>query len=165
MARKSVTAVEMEAQGLVPAVTARITPPAYLDEAQCVVWHEIVNSLPADYFSAADVQMLAAFCVAGAMHKEATQLVREHGMLMYDAKGRAYANPVTNVIAMQASSMASMSVKLRMCPSARITQAEATTKSKSAGGASRGKKPWEDSRDVPDPDDQPMAPSKASRMN
>ena len=119
---------------------ARISPPTHLDEAESAEWKAIVDSLPADYFRPGDVPLLGAFCSASALYKQALALIKAQGIIVSDEK-RSYPHPAKDILTTQASSMAQMAVKLRLCPSARYTEKAAQTKANATGGASR---PWED---------------------
>lgn len=118
---------------------ARLEAPAHLTEAQAAEWNEIVNSLPADYFRPGDVPLLAAFCTASAIYKEAQRHMEEHGMVITDEHGRMRANPASQILTAQASSMAQMAVKLRLCPSARNSAGKA---GRDSAGSGQAKRPW-----------------------
>lgn len=118
---------------------ARLQAPEHLTEAQATEWKSIVDSLPADYFRPGDVPLLAAFCTASAFYKEAQAHMAEHGMVITDDHGRMRANPASQILTTQASSMAQMAVKLRLCPSARNSAGKAGRDSEGSGQA---KRPW-----------------------
>lgn len=118
----------------------RLTPPDHLNDAEVAEWRAIVDSLPADYFRPGDVPLLAAYCTASAFYKQAKEELRTDGLTIMDDKGRTYANPAHQILTSQASAMAQMAVKLRLCPSARYTEKSAGTKAK---GAATGGRPWE----------------------
>lgn len=124
---------------VVPISGARMDPPAHLSDAEASEWREIVNSLPAAYFRPSDVPLLAAYCTASAIYKQARHHVDEKGLVLIDERGRMTANPASQILTNQASSMAQLAVKLRLCPSARYTPKSAATKTASSG---TGKKPW-----------------------
>jgi P27 family predicted phage terminase small subunit len=117
---------------------ARIACPDHLTEPQQAEWRLIVNSLPADYFRPADVPLLGAFCAASALYKEALAMIQAEGIVI-DMGSRRAAHPAKDILTSQASAMAQMAVKLRLCPSARYTEKTAATKSNGA----MGKRPWE----------------------
>lgn len=119
---------------------ARIAPPDHLDEAEAAEWRAIVDSLPADYFRPGDVPLLGAFCTASALYKQARAAIKRDGITVEDGR-RTYPHPAKDILTTQASSMAQMAVKLRLCPSARYTEKSAATKADQAAGARR---PWED---------------------
>jgi len=119
----------------------RIEPPASLTPEQADEWHQIVNSLPADYFRPGDAPLLAAFVVASVFHRRAAQDIESRGIALVDEKGKEYVNPSHQMLTSQASAMAQMAVKLRLCPSARMTGKAA--QSRNAGPAKKAR-PWED---------------------
>jgi P27 family predicted phage terminase small subunit len=118
----------------------RLPPPAGLTDAQVEQWLAIVNSLPADYFRPGDAPLLAAFCIASVFHRRAADDIEERGISLCDFKGREFVNPSHQMLTSQASAMAQMAVKLRLCPSARMTGKAAQGKS---GAAAKGARPWE----------------------
>lgn len=119
----------------------RLAPPPHLTDAQAAEWRAIVDSLPADYFRPGDVPLLAAYCTAAVFYKRAAAEMDARGMSLVDDKGREFVNPVHQVLTSQASAMAQMAVKLRLCPSARYTEKSAETQSRRAGA---GKRPWDE---------------------
>ena len=137
--RKSAAAQKLT---LVGAAGARLTPPAHmpLDPDMQAVWDDIVNSLPADYFRPGDGPLLAAYCMATVFYTKAAGEVAHFGPTLMDDKGRSYGNPAQQLLVTQASTMAQLAVKLRLCPSARYSTKSASTKTDNAGAA---KKPWQ----------------------
>ena len=125
---------------VVRGLSARLPAPDHLTPGQAQEWKTIVDSLPGDYFRPGDVPLLAAFCVASALYKEASAKVQSEGMVFF-ANGRSYANPAVSVMQQMAGSLAQMAVKLRLCPSARYTDQKAATK---AGSAAARARPWEE---------------------
>jgi P27 family predicted phage terminase small subunit len=119
---------------------SRIAAPDHLTAAMQDEWAGIVDSLPADYFRPGDVPLLAAYVTASVFYKRASADMEARGLYLTDDRGREFVNPAHQVLTSQASAMAQMAVKLRLCPSARYTEKSAATKTASAGGAGR---PWE----------------------
>lgn len=120
---------------------ARLPPPDGLTEEQTDEWNQIVNSLPADYFRPGDSGLLAAFCVASVFHRRAAEDLETRGISLVDAhSGREYVNPSHQMLTSQASAMAQMAVKLRLCPSARMSGKAAQGK---AGSGQKAARPWE----------------------
>lgn len=118
----------------------RLQPPAHLTPEQAQEWVGIVDSLPADYFRPGDVPLLAAYCVASTFYRRAAADIESRGMSLTDDRGREFVNPAHQMLTSQASSMAQMAVKLRLCPSARYTEKAAATK---AGTKARASRPWD----------------------
>lgn len=125
---------------VVPVSGARIGAPAHLTEEHRAEWTAIVDSLPADYFRPGDVPLLAAYCIAATFYKRAAADMEARGLHLCDDKGREYVNPAHQVLTSQASAMAQMAVKLRLCPSARYSEKTAATKT---GAGSKPSRPWE----------------------
>jgi P27 family predicted phage terminase small subunit len=119
---------------------ARIGAPAHLTDEQRLEWDSIVDSLPADYFRPGDIPLLAAYCTASTFYKRAAVDMEQRGMYIRDDRGREYTNPAHQVLTSQAGAMAQMAVKLRLCPSARYSEKQASTK---AGSAALSSRPWE----------------------
>src|SRR5574343_21119 len=126
----------------VVAVTgARLEPPPGMTQEQTDEWHAIVDSLPADYFRPGDAPLLAAFCVAAVFHRRAAADIEKRGMTLMSDKGTEYVNPSHQLLTSQASVLAQLAQKLRLCPSARLTGKAAGRK---ADGAPRAAEPWAD---------------------
>lgn len=124
---------------VVASVGQRMPPPPQLTEAQCALWEQITNSLPADFFRPGDVPLLAAYCKAWHFYLLAAGEVEANGVTVEDANGRRVANPAQGMLVTQASAMAQLSVKLRLSPSSRYSEKSAATK---AGAVGVGVKPW-----------------------
>jgi len=112
---------------VVDAAGARIDPPAYLDEAALKKWQEIMASLPANFFRAGDGPLLGAYCTAMSFYEQAAIQIQLEGIVIDDGK-RRMAHPAKDILTSQASAMAQMAVKLRLCPSARYDEKQAKTK-------------------------------------
>ena len=118
----------------------RIVAPESLTAEQKDEWDQIVNSLPAEYFRPGDAPLLAAFVVASVFHRRAASDIEARGIALVDDKGREYVNPSHQMLTSQASAMAQMAVKLRLCPSARMTGKAAQSRN---GGQAQKARPWE----------------------
>ncbi len=130
----------MASLGVVPVSGQRIAPPEHLTDEQAEEWRGIVDSLPPDYFRPGDVSLLAAYVTASVFYRRASADMEARGMTLSDDRGKEYVNPSHQVLTSQASAMAQMAVKLRLCPSARYSEKAASTKT-SRGSTSA--KPWE----------------------
>lgn len=118
----------------------RIPAPSTLTPEQAEEWTSIVNSLPADYFRPGDAPLLVAFCVAAVFHRRAAADIERRGISLCTDKGHEYVNPSHQMLTSQASAMAQMAVKLRLCPSARMTGKSAQGKN---GRSAKAVRPWE----------------------
>lgn len=76
--------------------------------------------------------MLAAFCVAAVFHRKAAEDIERRGISLVNERGNEYVNPSHQMLTSQASAMAQMSVKLRLCPSARMSGKAAQSRSDKA---------------------------------
>lgn len=119
----------------------RIEAPPSLTKEQFEEWRRIVNSLPADYFRPGDAPLLAAYCVAISFHKRAAADIEKRGISLVNERGNEYANPSHQLLTSQASVMAQLAVKLRLCQSGRMTGKAAKAKS---GEEARVKRPWDE---------------------
>lgn len=137
MPRKSAAALST----IVALTDARLEPPSYLTAEQLEEWRSIINSLPADYFRPGDAPLLAAYCVAATLYKRAAKDMEQRGITFVDDRGREVVNPAHQILTSQASALAQMSMKLRLCPSSRYSERAAHSKA----SATTGKRPWDDS--------------------
>lgn len=137
---------------VVPFSGKRLSAPENLTAEQAQEWRNIVDSLPADYFRPGDIPLLSAFCVASAFYKAATAQMQAEGIVLdgpdkFSKEGicigqeRRYPHPAASILQSQASAMAQMAIKLRLCPSARYTEQKAATK---AGVRAKDKRPWDE---------------------
>jgi P27 family predicted phage terminase small subunit len=127
---------------VVRATGARLTAPADLSAAEREHWIAIVDSLPADFFRPSDAHLLRSYCIASAFYTMAADEMKRDGITIVDAaSGRSRPHPAATILTSQASAMAQMAVKLRLCPSSRTTSARAETKAKASVAAA--KRPWQ----------------------
>ena len=124
---------------VVAMTAARLQPPDGLTEEQTSEWRKIVESLPADYFRPGDAPLLAAFCVASVFHRRAAEDIERRGMTLVTEKGNEYVNPSHQLLTSQASAMAQLAQKLRLCPSARLSGKSAERKN---GEGPKSARPW-----------------------
>ena len=117
----------------------RIEAPVSLTPEQKSEWDAIVTSLPANYFRPGDVPLLAAFCIASVFHKRAATDIETRGVTLMDDRGREFINPSHQLLTSQASVMAQLAVKLRLCPSARMSGKASQAKT---GETAQAKRPW-----------------------
>lgn len=112
---------------------ARVPPPANLSKSEKEFWLSIVNSLAPDYFRPSDVPLLHAYVGASSMAAEATKAIHRDGIII-DGK----VNPAVKVAKLQAGLLASLAVKLRLCPSTRMRAVSAKTRE-----TYNGARPWD----------------------
>ena len=97
------------------------TRPEYLTGYAADVWLKIVGSMPQQIYSPADEELLAAYCVAAAMHREAVMRLTEMGAVIVGESGAPYQNPWTGILNTQATKMATIGSRLGLDPSARAS--------------------------------------------
>lgn len=117
--------------------TAMRYPPAPegLSDAATSLWTSICKSLPCDYFTPGDLPLLEAYVVAHDRKRKIDAQVLKHGLLV-----EGVPHPGLKLGRDEATIMASLAGKLRLCQSSR-TRADAATLQR----ANLGPKPWEDS--------------------
>ena len=126
MARKSAAALAT----VVVDPLGRPAAPETMSEAQREQWDAIVHSLPSDYFRPCDFALLEAYCCAAVLHRDACRALEAEGFLQdHPMQGRVV-HPAVTVVRQSASAMASMATKLRLCPSARMSEQKAATVSR-----------------------------------
>lgn len=126
---------------VVAATGQRLPVPDDLSEFGKAEWGRIIDSLPADWLRPADAHLLRAYCVAAEVHRRATDVLAREGLTVMTATGTEKAHPASQIMALNASTMANIAVKLRLCPSSRYTAEKAGTRARqSAAVAGR---PWQ----------------------
>ncbi len=126
---------------VVPATGARLAPPGDLSPSAQAEWRQIVDSLPADWLRPSDAHLLRAYCVASEVHRMATETLLREGLTVETITGGEKAHPASGIMALNASTMANIAVKLRLCPSSRYTAERAGTKARNA--VAQATRPWE----------------------
>lgn len=123
----SLTVVRVESLHKPPAVPGELAPGA------ATLWTQIIKSVPAEFFSPGDLPLLESYCVSFDRKRRIDAQILEHG-LMYDGE----VHPGLRISRDEASLMASLAVKLRLCQSSR-TRPDASILNK----VGTGKRPWE----------------------
>ena len=109
-------------------------PPAELTGGAAKIWTSIAESLPADYFRPGDLPLLAAYCTSANRKNQIDAAIANEG-LMYNGE----AHPGLRISRDEASLMASLAVKLRLCQSSRTRPDSASLQNAN----STHEKPWE----------------------
>jgi P27 family predicted phage terminase small subunit len=122
------------------ALRSRLDVPADFDEAQTARWKGIVDSLAADFFRPADVPLLRAYVIAATFFDDAAKRMKVDGIVLQNERGNWQAHPAHAVLTSQASAMAQLAVKLRLCPSSRY---QAITAQSKVDNSPLTAKPWE----------------------
>lgn len=108
-------------------------PPAGLGAAAAELWTSIVRSLPADFFRPADLPLLEAYCVAADRKRQIDGHVSRDGLIL-----DALPHPGLRMSRDEAGIMATLAVKLRLCPSSRTRPESASLRETHAGP-----RPWD----------------------
>lgn len=96
----------------------KVKPPKTLSVAAKKVWIKLVDSVPNDQFNDADFVILATYCETYAIMMQANWFVNFEGAVIHE-RGKSCKNPWFSVAQESASKIASLAIKLRLCPSAR----------------------------------------------
>jgi len=100
----------------VPRVDGRPAPlaaPSDLPDAAAKVWRGLTASTPTDHFRASDVPVLRTYCVTAALLEEAEAELAKGAVV--DGK----VSPWVNVHERLSRTLATLALRLRLCPSAR----------------------------------------------
>lgn len=129
-----------------PLPNLRPAPPAGLASDEAMHWHSIVQNLPPDWFRAADLPVLTAYCRVIALHEKASAQLKDAKLVLKADNGRYYKNPLLTIQNTAALQLCTLAAKLRLTPSSRYDAKSANTAvNRSPGGG----KPWEfDALDV-----------------
>lgn len=109
-------------------------PPAGLSKAATALWVSIAGSLPADFFRPGDLPLLQSYCVATDRKNLIDAVVLKDGVMF---EGEAH--PGLRVSRDEASLMASLAVKLRLCQSSRTRPESASLQL-----THTGRRPWDE---------------------
>lgn len=101
--------------------TGRPSKPSYLEGYASEVWHRLIGSMPEKVYTAADEDLLAAYCVAADLHRDAVAQVNAMGAVLTTEAGSFTTNPYVRVLNAQATKMASIGSRLGLDPAARAS--------------------------------------------
>lgn len=108
-------------------------PPIGLSKAAAALWVDITESLPADFFRAGDLPLLQSYCISSDRKNLLDAAILKDGMTH-----NGDINPALKVSRDEATLMASLAVKLRLCQSSRTRPESA-----SLNVVHTGKRPWD----------------------
>lgn len=116
-------------------VTNRNAPiaPNGLDAESAALWKSITESLAHDFFRAGDLPLLEAYVISATRKRVLDKKLLEEG-IMFNGEP----HPALKISRDEASLMASLAVKLRLCQSSRTRPESA-----SLNVTHNGKKPWD----------------------
>jgi P27 family predicted phage terminase small subunit len=117
---------------------SRLKAPPNLPAPARVIWREVVNAFPADYFHASDRALLACYVCVAANAAEASRILAAEGFT-YMLGTRRFQHPAVAVRSSCIASMTTLAVKLRLSASSRMRADTAKTK---ADARPDSKRPW-----------------------
>lgn len=88
------------------------SPPAGISSAAAELWQGITRSLPAEFFQPGDLPLLQAYCTATDRKNQVDAAILQEGVISNEE-----AHPGLRISRDEASLMASLAVKLRLCQS------------------------------------------------
>lgn len=125
----------MESKAVLTLSTIKRTAiaPIGLDPDATILWNSITESLPSDFFRAGDLPLLEAYVVSATRKRALDNQLLQEG-IMYNGEP----HPALRISRDEASLMASLAVKLRLCQSSRTRPESA-----SLNVTRDGKRPWD----------------------
>ena len=118
----------------------RPAPPDTLAPEEARHWHMIVQNLPGDWFRAADLPLLTAYCQAIVLHEKIVKELQGAALVLTADNGRSYKNPLLTIQNTTALQICTLAAKLRLTPSSRYGAKSAHT---AINRSPNGGKPWE----------------------
>jgi len=134
------SAADLETIGLKPvAIAARLEAPYDISDEAADVWRQVVESLPADWFTPASAPVLAQYCRTVIAARRVAQLVHqaERGEGEYDVDYHLKLLQAQDRIS---STIKALAASLRLTPQSRYTPQRAATQ---AAAHKAGPMPWE----------------------
>jgi P27 family predicted phage terminase small subunit len=93
--------------------------PAYVKGYAARIWKKIIASMPDGLYTACDASLLATYCIAVALHKEAVETLETESGVVSGANGAPYQNPWVSIQNKQAQLMATIGSRLGLDPATR----------------------------------------------
>ena len=112
------------------------TPPSWLDIYGGKVWRMVMGSMPPNFYASVDTVVLAAYCQAASMIREASLDIKKSGITIRNNQGNKVKNPSCGVLIESLSKVATLGTRLGLDPSARQAMGIYA-----GGGAGDGQKP------------------------
>lgn len=105
-----------------PVASGRPVCPDYLSAYGREVWGRIIGSMPEKVYTAADQDLLAAYCVSADLLRIASQQAALEGAVIPgEGEGRSYVNPCIKVLNEAAQKLAVIGSRLGLDPAARAS--------------------------------------------
>ena len=101
-------------------VRPKVTPPKELSRKAKVYWKRIVDNVPNDYFNPSDFAVLAAYVKNYELMINAQDMIDEQGAVLVDNQDKPFKNPWFVIFQEASAKIATLSTKVRLCPSARM---------------------------------------------
>jgi len=105
--------------GKEPQPNGEIVRPDFVTGEAAKEWERAVAAMPAGLYTAADAPVLAVYCVAWVLFRNALSQVAREGMTSTGSTGQMVAHPSLAVVAKQSEVILRASDRLGMSPSAR----------------------------------------------
>ena len=93
--------------------------PSFLPTEAKTIWRRIVNSMPPGFYSAAEQDDLAAYCVAASMHHDAVRAIKKSGAVKIAKNGYEQPSAWITIKNQQTKIMQSLGTRLGIGPAAR----------------------------------------------
>lgn len=98
---------------------ALVTKPEFIHGAAGIEWDRVINSMPPNFYTEADVPVLSAYCMAWVMYRNALAKIAKFGMEATGSKGNTVAAPMVGVAQKQVEIILKTADRLGMSPAAR----------------------------------------------
>lgn len=102
-----------------PQPTGQAEPPDFISGEAAKEWRRALSAMPDGVYTAADVPVLAVYCVAWVIYRNALAQVAQEGMTSVGSLGQKVAHPGLAVVATQAGIILRTGDRLCMSPGAR----------------------------------------------
>ena len=101
-------------------VRPKVEPPKELSRKGKVYWKRIVENVPNDYFNPADFAVLVAYVQNYEIMIKAQNMLEIEGEVLEEKNGKPFKNPWFSVLQEATGKIATLSTKVRLCPSSRM---------------------------------------------
>ena len=94
-------------------------PPEWLGDYAKEIWHQVIASMPPNFYASADEMILASYCQAANMARRASIEIEEKGITITNAQKNVVRNPASAVLSDAMAKITSIGNNLGLDPSAR----------------------------------------------
>lgn len=95
-------------------------PPDWLSGRQRAIWRHVAMHMPPGVLKQADCAVLAAYCVAVDMHRDAAERLEAEGLTIIGRDGGTVRNPLLMALTQSATAMMRAAAELGLTPTARV---------------------------------------------